>query len=395
MKHFSNILRPMFIMILVSFVAATVNAQNTFYYNAYKTWTSDLERKANEGTNVMAIVSLGSCYDRADGVALDRQKAFNLFKKAADMGDVLAKYNLGLYYSRGYCGKADNIIAIQLFEQALRVDKKFGPAYLTLAQIYERGGAGVDVNIDKAFATWLQLANLGDSYGQYNVGRYHWQGIGRPRDISKAKEYYLLSAKQGNLMAMDNLSSCLLEEKNYNDAYYWLQKAYDKGAKYVCHNLADMYYWGNGIAKSYEKAYAIFEEGAETNPRCKYRLSVMLMNGEGVQKDPQKAITLLSEAAEAGIDKAQYQMGVYFYSGDFVTQSYEKAVNYFKLALESKFLLDDAKGDLCKRLSACYRFGRGVEANETLADKYSRMAASFGNSDAVKIQQWLNPSPHK
>lgn len=384
-----NILRTICVLAFSCAFVTTLKAQNTFYYNKYKTWTPELVRLANEGNNPMAIVSLGSCYDRADGIALNRQEAFNLFKKAADMGDMLAKYNLGLYYSRGYCGEQDNALAIRLLEQALNIDKKFGPAYLTLAQIYENGGAGIEINLEKAYSSWLQLANLGDSNGQYNVGRYHWQAIGRPRDISKAKYYYLLSANQGNLMAMDNLSSCYIEERNFNDAYFWLNKAYENGAKYVCHNLADMYYYGNGVQQSYEKAYIIFEDGSKTNPRCKYRLSVMLMNGEGVVKDNNKAIELLSQAAEAGIDRAQYQMGIYYYSGEFISRDYEKAVEYFKKALDSKYLLNDAKGDICKRLSVCYRFGRGVKANEVLADEYTRMGASFGNPDATKIQKWL------
>ena len=56
------------------------NAQNTFYYDIYKHWSPELETLAAEGNNAMAIVSLGSCYDRADGVAHDTSKAFIPFK---------------------------------------------------------------------------------------------------------------------------------------------------------------------------------------------------------------------------------------------------------------------------------------------------------------------------
>lgn len=378
-------------VLLFSFcmLAILVNGQNTVYYTKYKTWTPELEEIAKSGTDIMAIVSLGSCYDRADGVTQDRQKAFELFQQAAAKGDVLAKYNLGLYYSRGYCGNVDNSLAVSLFEAALKMDEKFTPAYIQLALIYEKGVTGIEKDAEKAFWAWEQAANLGDPIGQYSVGRYYWQGIGRQRDLSKAKDFYEKAATQGDPNAMDNLASCYMEEKNFSAAAYWLQKAFDKGAMYVCHNLGDLYYYGNGVEQSYEKAYHFFQVGSSSNPRCKYRMAVMLFNGEGVSVDKSRALTLLKEAAEAGIDKAQYQMGVYYYSGNIVPQDYVRAVKLFIQALESQYLLDDVRGDICQHLSKCYRFGRGIEKSESKADEYSKMAASYGDVDAKKISEWL------
>ncbi len=329
------------------------NAQYTMYYNKYKQWSPELETASMDG-DIRAMVCLGSCYDRAAGIALDRKKAFDLFEKAAQKGDVLGMYNLALYYNRGYVSGQDNKKAVNLLNEVINKNQNFMPAYLTLGSIYENGGSGID------------------------------------RNLQKAKEAYLQAAIQDNVYAMDNLASCFLSERNFNDAFKWLNRAYEKGHLPVCHNLGDCYYYGNGTSQSYEKAFEVFSKGASKWPRCKYRMSVMLREGLGVTKDSSRSTSLLKEAADAGIDKAQYQLASDFYTGTIREQDYANAVNYFEKALVSKYLPNDVKSDICRRLSSCYRFGRGVSADEAKADEYMRKASELGDPDAKKIQSWLN-----
>lgn len=387
MKKFIKVM-TVIMLVLVSMISI---AQNTVYYNNYKQWTPELESKANAG-DIVAMVCLGSCYDRGAGTVQDRNKAYDWFAKAASKGDLIGIYDLALYYSRGYVKDRDNVRAVKLLNEVIAKDKTFTPAYLTLAKIYEEGGGGISRNFSLALDNWEALASSGDNMAQYIAGQYYQVGKAGTKNIKKAKDYYLKSAEQNNVHAMDDLASCYLSERNFQQAFKWLKEAYDRGYLRICHNLGDCYYYGNGVPQSYEKAYEVFSKGSSEWPRCKYRMSVMLREGLGVTKNLEKAAQLLEEAADTGIDKAQYQLASDFYTGTIQKQDYAKAVKYYEAALESKYLPNDVKSDICRKCSTCYRFGRGVKADEDKADEYLKKASDLGDSDAKKIQSWLNLS---
>lgn len=99
---------------------------------------------------------------------------------------------------------------------------------------------------------------------------------------------------------------------------------------------------------------------------------------------------MLEESADSGCEKAQYGLGCDLYDGKLIPRNYTRAIHLFIKALEGKFIIDEVKGDICRKLSICYRFGRGVEANENQANEYNRLAASYGESNAKIIEEWLN-----
>lgn len=273
-------------ILLVILTSNSVFSQNTFYYNQYKSWSQELENIGTNSNNAMAIVSLGSCYDRGAGVNRDREKAFKLFEKAYSINSdpmKLGAYNLALYYSRGYVTPIDNHKAEQLLKEVIQNDNTFGPAYMTLAPIYEKGGNGVNKDDTKAFETWLKLANLGDAFGQLKTGGCYKNGIGVTQDKTKAEEYYRKSAEKGNEFAMYELADIYMEKGKYIEAIDLLEKSGLKGFNVAYHSLGDMYYNGKGVTKSYEKAYDYFNKGIGFSA-CKYRVALMLRKELEYQK---------------------------------------------------------------------------------------------------------------
>lgn len=158
----------------------------------------------------------------------------------------------------------------------------------------------------------------------------------------------------------------------------------------MCNNLGDCYYYGRGTEKSFEKAYEMFMIGSETSPFCKYRQSEMLRKGEGTTQNVNQAMSLLRESADAGVGRAQYRLGCDLYEGSLIDRNYSEAIDLLKKALHDKYIIDEIKGDICRKLSICYRFGRGVEANEQQAEKYSQQAAEYGEPNAKLVQEWLS-----
>lgn len=368
--------RSIYILTVLLSIASFASAQNTIYYNKYKHYSEELANAAARG-DVMAITCLGSCYDRGDGVEVDRQKAFDCFSKAAEYGDILAKNNLGIYYQNGFVTKPDNVKALALYEEIVAKDPEFQPALFNMVAIYERGGNGVQPDRNKAFETWLKLATLGQPIAQYQVGRYYQYGLNGVQDINKAIEYYTLAANQTYVWAYDSLASCYLSLKDFSKAFEWLQKAYDKNFLIVCHNLGDLYYYGNGVKQSYEKAFEVFSRGIEENPRCAYRIAIMYRDGLGVEKNLNLYTSYILQAAEKGIDRAQYLWGCDKYTGFNTQQDYQSAVNYLQLALKSQYLSSEIRADICQKLSDCYLHGKGVNKDVSKADFYEKEAKKY------------------
>lgn len=97
----------------------------------------------------------------------DYEGVFNLFKKAADQGDVSAQFNLGVMY----------------FE-----------------------GKGVPQNYVEAFNWFKKVADQGNSNAQYNLAVGYSKGRGVPINYKKAYIWYSLASAQGHEKAKYNIS---------------------------------------------------------------------------------------------------------------------------------------------------------------------------------------------
>ena len=397
-------------------------AQNTIYSTANKTYSDYLRTKAEYG-DPLAMNDLGSCLDRGAGIEQNHSEALEWFKKAAAAGNLFAQYNLGLYYHRGIATTKDYTKALYWYEKAAQQNSTFTPVLQALGNMYYKGegvdkdyakalywyekaaqqnfyvaqydlgnmyykGEGVDKDYTKALYWYEKAAQQNFSVAQYALGNMYLYGRGTNVDYNKAIFWHEQAANQNYLYSMDALANCYMRMKDYVHAVQWLQKAYDKGLLIVCHNLADMYYYGNGVEQSYEKAFEIFSKGKD-NPFCMYRLAVMLRSGLGTKVDNVQANALLSEAASKGVAKAQYQLAIDCYTGEHHDRDYKMAVANFEKALIDQYLLSDIKSDIYRKLSACYRFGRGVKSDKAKADEYMKLAAELGDPDAQKIQEWL------
>jgi TPR repeat protein len=67
----------------------------------------ELYQKASNLGNAYGISSLAYCYEVGNGTSLNKQKAFELYRKAAKLGYKIAQYNLAYMYENGYGGVKD------------------------------------------------------------------------------------------------------------------------------------------------------------------------------------------------------------------------------------------------------------------------------------------------
>lgn len=147
--------------------------------------------------NDLAQRILGDMYYWGWGgkVKKDIKKAINWYKKAAQNGNVDAKYNLGVIYERGDGIEIDYEKAARWFLSAAKDGHK--DAQYNLANMYSKG-AGYSLNQTKATKWYLAAANQGDVTSQFNLGNRYAIGKGVSKDMSESYKWYYLATMQGD-----------------------------------------------------------------------------------------------------------------------------------------------------------------------------------------------------
>ena len=118
-------------------------------------------RKSAAGNCPQAIFKLGVFYHDGVGVRQNKQQAARLFFQAARRGYVRAQYNLACLFDEGVVnGKPDKEAAFYWFQQAARggdvtAQRRVGECYLN--------GTGVDQSISKAEQWLVSAARNGDT----------------------------------------------------------------------------------------------------------------------------------------------------------------------------------------------------------------------------------------
>ncbi|POG75286.1 uncharacterized protein OCT59_024281 [Rhizophagus irregularis] len=145
----------------------------------------------NNQINSNSIYLLGKFNDLGIGISIDEQKAFELYQKAADLGNVLGINDLGYCYKHGIGINIDKKKAFELYQKAAYLGNSFG--INNLGHCY-KNGIGTDIDKKKAFDLYQKAADLGNSTGINNLGYCYKNGIGTDIDKKKAFELYQKAA---------------------------------------------------------------------------------------------------------------------------------------------------------------------------------------------------------
>ncbi|XP_045062515.1 DAP3-binding cell death enhancer 1-like [Coregonus clupeaformis] len=146
-------------------------------------------------------------------------------------------------------------------------------------------------------------------------------------------------------------------------------------------NTGVCYEKGRGVSKDLEKALHFYGQAASGgHSQAQYRCAKLLLSSRGQQstrQDLDTAISLLQQAASAGLREAQVYLGSLF-SQEPVRDG-RKSVHYLKMAAES----GDSEALLF--LGQCYESGFGVPQCFRTAVGFYQRAAQAGNSQAKTL----------
>ncbi|MEM1044684.1 MAG: tetratricopeptide repeat protein [Pseudomonadota bacterium] len=89
-------------------------------------------------------------------------------------------------------------------------------------------------------------------------------------------------------------------------------------------------------AGDYDKARTIWEGlAAKGNTTALINLANMFQQGQGVGEDQQRALALVTQAAELGDKRAQYELGTAYESGTVLERDIDKAAYWLKQSAEN------------------------------------------------------------
>ena len=260
------------------------------------------EKAAAKRGNINAMYRLACRYDCpaiGDIWQGDHSEAVKWYRKAAELGDARAQYQLGRICAEGYDVPLDENEALKWFQKS---------------------------------------ADQGNSDAQYELG--YWYFIGRrvEKSESEAVAWWQKSAEQGNMFAQNRLADCYLNgtgvTEDKAEAFRWYQKAAEQGDSDSQYMLAWCYFNGVGTEKNDEEAVKWWLKCSLYDPWAKYYLGVCYENGFGVDKKLTEAVKWYRKAAVQGNLDAQYAFGNCLYNGLGTMENKEKALEWIQKAAE-------------------------------------------------------------
>ena len=232
-------------------------------------------RKAADQGMAMAEYQMGRAYNDGRGVEQDFAQAAMWFRKAAEQGDQGGEVGLGRLYAEGAGVPRDKEQALfwlrkatakggvpgQVAKQLIdRLETERVPS--SVAPVGPGGGGSWEAFMD-ATRIGAERGNpkdqraLGDLYALHAFG-------GAAEDGPRAVEWWLRSARQGNVQAMDKLLSAYLLGKlvprDPTQALHWAMKAAEQDDPVAELQLGEDYAYGVGVTPDNTQAIAWFRK---------------------------------------------------------------------------------------------------------------------------------------
>ncbi|XP_066444613.1 protein sel-1 homolog 3-like [Eleutherodactylus coqui] len=222
----------------------------------------------------------------------------------------------------------------------------YHPALYTAAVLHQTG-LGVKKDTSKALKFSLIAAQNGERLSQLFLGHKHHLGAdGYPVDYDLSYAYYSNIARQTmtdrlqpdkhqayveNIRVTDE-NVLKQQTKENDDLFMWLRFQARQGVSSAQQAVSRMLFWGQqGITPNPEAAAKIYQKGAMQmkDPVMMYDYGIVLLRGQGVKQDIQKALEFLRKAADMDFVPALNSLGWYY---EHHKKDYKKAVELWERA---------------------------------------------------------------
>lgn len=170
-----------------------------------------------------------------------------------------------------------------------------------------------------------------------------------------------------------------LNRGEFHEAITQFQPLVDDNYAPAQYQMAKIYLYGYGTNKNDQKALELMTKAAEQNyPDALFALSVIYTEGALVAKDTDKAFELMEKAAMKELPSAQFNLGVMYAQGQGIKKDDYQATRWYKKAADQNFALAQFN------LALMYYEGKGVEKSDYLSYVWNSVAAKGGYKNAEK-----------
>lgn len=270
------------------------------------------------------------------------KEVLDWLQKAAEQGERQALYNLGISYHRGDFGNPDISESLRLVRKS--AERHYGPAYARLAMLYYHGDGNIpaDIRLARFFALkgavehdqeshnlLMQMAT-GDekASGHIDSNEIIESAISAGEPMAAIDKYMSLCAQDKNnidsaicelekfteadcVLVNESLGILYLDKKQLDKAIPNFEKAANEGLDWSQFYLADLYYNGNGVERNVEKALMLVEKSLNSgNDQARRLFAQMTMNNDlqdilpdKVMRGPAYLELSYSQSKQPGDDK--------------------------------------------------------------------------------------------
>lgn len=208
------------------------------------------------------------------------------------------------------------------------------------------------------------------------------------KDYLQAYEYLYKSYENGNLDSIYPLAELLFDENfnlyNVNGAINLCEKGISSGQYDCAYLLGYAYDYGKGIEVNKdlaEKNYQICinnSKNQELISNSKFELAGILWKKASDQNDMNNIIKLYEDAINNTNFKAMYILGDKYYRGDKIEQDYDLAMFYFRMAARYNY------GRAEFNIGKMYELGLGVIKSYEKAIEWYKLASTHGEVKALE-----------
>jgi len=217
------------------------------------------------------------------------------------------------------------------------------------------------------------LAEKGDVQAQYFMAQ-RFKSTSHPLFL----KWYTLAAEQGHKEAQNDFANLYRKgdgvKKDVLKAAFWSIKAADQGVEEAQKYAALHLFFGEGCDVDKARAATYYELASKHCRESAYTLGVLLLRGDGVEKNEVKAREMFFRAGEH--EMAYFFLGIMYSKGEGIPANPSLSVKFFKKAS------DMGNIEAAFNLGVAHLEGRGVAKNEELAVCFYMQAATKGLAEA-------------
>ncbi|RLA74275.1 MAG: hypothetical protein DRG78_21465 [Epsilonproteobacteria bacterium] len=308
------------------------------------------KKAANQG-NLYAQLRLGNLYKKGVGIRRDDQQAAHWFLQAAKQGDSVAQYNIAYFYYNGIGIAKNKKEAEKWFEKAAEHDSD-NATYADGKIYYE--GDGIEEDYKKAFQWYVKAAQKGDIGAQYKLANGYDYGEGQTKNYKDTMFWYaetdlrVYNGLKEKPLGAINIAAFLPydnDSKEYTTGYMyekkkddkqalkWYLKAAKQGDHRAQYKLGFYYLWGENIKHNHVKSmYWLKQAAAQRNVHAYFGISYLYRANQGIPKDESLAFQWCRKSAKNGDRTAQKLLGSYYEVGTGTEINYNKALYWYEKA---------------------------------------------------------------